>query len=220
MAGVKVKICGIREAEALEAAVSAGADFIGLVFYPPSPRHVSLKAAAGLAERARGRIATVALVVDADDALLAAIAREVKPDYIQCHGRETPERVSQIAAMTGRPVIKAFRVRAPEDVAAAEAFAPHIAFPLFDAWVPAEKSGGLPGGSGHAFDWSLLSDFGRPFMLAGGLSPENVAEAIRTTGAAMVDVSSGVERARGVKDPERIAAFVAAAKGAAAGDGR
>ncbi len=210
MAGVKVKICGIRDEEALKAAVTAGADFIGLVFHPPSPRHVSLELAAALAERARGHVAVVALVVDADDVQLAEIARAVEPDYIQCHGRETPARVARIAEMTGRPVIKAFRVRTAVDVAAARAYQSHVAFPLFDAWVPTERSGGLPGGSGHAFDWSLLAGFGQPFMLAGGLTPENVAEAIRVTGAPMVDVSSGVERVRGVKDPARIAAFVAA----------
>lgn len=217
MSGIRVKICGIRDEAALEAAVAAGADFMGLVFYPPSPRHVELEEAAALARLAAGRVAVVALVVNADDALLKAIAREVKPDYIQCHGNETRRRLAAIHALTGCPLIRAFRVRTAQDVAAAEDFADCMAFPLFDAGAPPGGEGGLPGGTGRVFDWRLLRGYGRPFMLAGGLTPQNVGEAIRVTGAPMVDVSSGVEIRRGVKDPDLIAAFVRAARQAAAG---
>lgn len=213
---VRVKICGITDETALEAAIAASADFIGLVFFPPSPRHLDMERAGRLAGLARGRIDIVALTVDADDTLLRDIAEKVRPDYLQAHGRETPARLDAIAAIVRCPLIKAFRVRAAADIAAAESYVPHIAFPLFDAWVEEAASNGLPGGTGHAFDWSLLADRAadRPFMLAGGLTPDNVAAAIATTGAPMVDVSSGVETAPGVKDEEKIRAFVAAAKDA------
>ena len=209
---VKVKICGITGETALNAAMAAGADFIGLVFFPPSPRHVSMARAAELAGMARGKIAITALVVDANDALIREIAEKIRPDYLQLHGSESPGRAEEIAQMAAAPVIKAFRVRAAADVTAAGAYAGVIAFPLFDAWVDEEASKGLPGGTGHAFDWSLLSARAGPFMLAGGLNPQNVAGALRRTGAPMVDVSSGVESARGVKDAAAITAFVKAAK--------
>ena len=212
----RVKICGLKEAGAVTAAVTAGADFIGLVFYPPSPRHVSLEQAAALARRARrlsnGATQVVALVVDADDVALRAIAERVRPDLVQAHGSETPERVRAIAEVTGCDVIRAFRLKKPQDLRQVADFADVIAFPLFDAWHPDAE---LPGGTGRRFDWRWLRNYAGPFMLAGGLTPENVAHAIAVTGAPMVDVSSGVERARGVKDPERIARFIAAAKGAA-----
>ncbi len=211
---VRVKICGIRDEAALEAAMAAGADFIGLVFFPPSPRNVSMEQAARLAAMARGRVKTVALVVDADDELLTAIAREARPDYLQLHGGETPRRVDEISKIVEIPLIKAFRVRDEGDIRAAKDYSPHIAFPLFDAWVSEEDSGGLPGGSGHSFDWRLLKEHSSPFMLAGGLTPRNVAAAIGATGAPMVDVSSGVESSRGVKDAGKIRAFIEAAKGA------
>ncbi len=215
---VKVKICGITGEEALEAAIAAGADFIGLVLFPPSPRHVDMARAAALARAARGRIASVALTVDADDALLRRIAEHVRPDYLQLHGSETPRRVDDISRIVEIPIIKAFRIRNEQDVEAACSFHGKIAFPLFDAWVDEERAQGLPGGTGHAFDWALLSGRagGAPFMLAGGLTPANVAHAVKMTGAPMVDVSSGVERARGIKDPGLIADFVRAARGAAA----
>ena len=213
---VRVKICGITDEAALEAAIAAGADFIGLVFFPPSPRHLDMERAGRLAGLARGRVAIVALTVDADDALLRDIAERVRPDYLQAHGRETPARLAAIAAIVHRPLIKAFRVRAAADIATAQTYAPHIAFPLFDAWVEEAASNGLPGGTGHAFDWSLLADRAadRPFMLAGGLNPDNVAAAIAATGAPMVDVSSGVESAPGVKDAAKIRDFITAAKAA------
>ena len=212
----RVKICGLKEAKAVTAAVAAGADFIGLVFYPPSPRHVSVEQAATLARLARrlgaGATQVVALVVDTDDDMLRAIAEQVRPDLVQAHGTETPERMHAIAELAGCDVIRAFRLKGPQDLRQVADFAGIIAFPLFDAWHPGAE---LPGGMGRRFDWRWLRDYAGPFMLAGGLTPENVAHAIAATGAPMVDVSSGVERARGVKDPEKIARFIAAAKGAA-----
>jgi len=210
---VLVKICGITEPRALNAALDAGADFIGLVFFPPSPRHVELDEAACLAGAARGRARIVALTVDAGDDLLCAISEKVRPDLLQLHGKETPRRMDEISKIMEIPLIKAFRVRDEEDIEAAGAYEDHMTFPLFDAWVDAKKSQGLPGGAGHVFDWSLLRGFNRPFMLAGGLTPQNVAEAIRRTTAPMVDVSSGVESSRGVKDTKKIRAFIRAAKG-------
>ena len=214
---VKIKICGIRDEEALKAAIDAGADFIGLVFFPRSPRHVDMDTAARLAARARGRVSVVALTVDADDALLREIARRVSPDHLQLHGSETPERAYEISKIVESPIIKAFRIRDARDLQAAAAWRERMAFPLFDAWVDPERAEGLPGGTGHVFDWSLLEGWEGDFMLAGGLTPENVAEAVRLTGAPMVDVSSGVEKARGVKDPDRIRAFVDAARAVAGG---
>ena len=206
---VQVKICGIRDEAALQAALAAGADFIGLVFYPPSPRNVSLEEAARLAEAARGRVRIVALTVQADDALLTAIRDAVRPDYVQAHGDEPVERIAEMGQLTGCPVIRAFRLKGPKDLDQVAAFSPHIAFPLFDAW---HDRADLPGGMGKAFDWSWLAAWEGPFMLAGGLTPANVAQAVAETGAPMVDVSSGVERARGCKDPALIAAFVRRAK--------
>ena len=209
----EVKICGLSTPETLDAAVAAGADFIGLVFFPKSPRNVSLEQAAALADRARGRAKIVVLVVDADDALLKAIAENVRPDFIQAHGAETPERVEEIERLTGCPVIKAIRVRDETDIAAAAGFSQAASLILYDAKAPETLGSALPGGNGHAFDWGLLEGERRPaFMLAGGLNPENVAEAIRVTGAPIVDVSSGVESAPGIKDLGLIRKFVEAAK--------
>lgn len=209
----EVKICGLSTPETVDAAVAAGADFIGLVFFPKSPRNVSLEQAAALAERARGKARIVALVVDADDALLSAIAQIVRPDLIQAHGSESPERVAEIEHLTGCPVIKAIRVRDEADIAAAAQFSKAASLILYDAKAPETLGNALPGGNGHAFDWGLLEGESRPaFMLAGGLSPENVAEAIRVTGAPIVDVSSGVESAPGIKDLGLIRKFIEAAK--------
>jgi phosphoribosylanthranilate isomerase len=209
----EVKICGLSTPETVDAAIEAGADFIGLVFFPKSPRNVSLEQAAALAERARGRSRIVALVVDADDALLTAIAETVHPDFIQAHGSETPERVAEIERLTGRPVIKAIRVKDEADIAAAARFSNAASLILYDAKAPETLGSALPGGNGHAFDWGLLEGGHRPaFMLAGGLNPENVEAAIRVTGAPMVDVSSGVESAPGIKDLWLIRKFVEAAK--------
>jgi phosphoribosylanthranilate isomerase len=210
---VQVKICGLSTADTMNAALANGADFVGLVFYPPSPRYVTPAKAAPLAAMARGRARIVALVVDANDALLKDIADAVKPDYFQLHGNETPERVSAIKALTGKPIIKAIRVGGPEDVSLATGFVDVADMILFDTKAPASLKNALPGGNGIPFDWSLLEGK-RGFMLSGGLNPANVAEAIRVTGAPMVDVSSGVESAPGKKDSALIAKFIEAAKAA------
>ena len=212
---VEVKICGLSTPETMDAALDAGADFVGLVFFPKSPRNVSLEQAAMLAARARGRAKTVTLVVDADDALLSAIAAQVDPDLFQAHGSETPARIAEIARLTGKPVIKAIRVHDDADIAAAAQFSTVASLILYDAKAPETLGNALPGGNGHAFDWALLEGRQRPaFMLAGGLTPENVAQAIRVTGAPVVDVSSGVETAPGVKDIGLIRKFIEAAKAA------
>lgn len=212
---VEVKICGLSTPATLVAALDAGADYVGFVFYPKSPRDVSLGEAKLLASLARGRAKIVTLVVDADDELLSAIVDWVQPDLIQAHGAETPERIAEIARLTGKPVIKAIRVKDDADIAAAAAFSGVASLILYDAKAPETLGNALPGGNGHAFDWGLLEGGKRPaFMLAGGLTPENVAEAIRVTGAPVVDVSSGVESAPGVKDIALIRKFIEAAKSA------
>ncbi len=209
---VKVKICGVRTPAILDAAAGAGADYVGLMFFPKSPRNVGLDEAAALAAAARGRVRTVAVMVDPDDALVDAVVEQVRPDALQFHGSETPERVAAIKARTGLAVIKAIHVGEAADVARADAYeaVDHI---LYDA--KAKPGAPLPGGNGVAFDWSVLAGARAPFALSGGLAPDNVAEAIRQTGAAMVDVSSGVETAPGVKDADLVTQFIAAARGAA-----
>ena len=210
---IGVKICGIRTPADLEAAIAAGASHCGLVFYPPSPRSLSLADAAALSRLGRGRVTMVALTVNADDALLAAIAGEVAPDMIQLHGQESPERTVRIREITGRPLIKAVSVAEPGDVAAADAWLEAADLILFDAKPPLRPSA-LPGGNGLSFDWSLLAGVrGRmQFALSGGLTPDNVAEAIAATEPMLVDVSSGVETAPGQKDAQLIRRFVAAAR--------
>lgn len=208
----EVKICGLSTPAMVDAALRAGADFIGFVFFPRSPRSVSVERAAELAAPARGKARIVALVVDADDATLLEINRVLNPDLFQAHGTETPERVAEIRALTGKPVIKAVSVATAEDVAAAENYASSAVLIHYDAKT---VEGPLPGGNGIAFDWSLLKgETKRDFILAGGLTPENVAEAISLTGAAIVDVSSGVEIAPGIKDPDLIRKFIEAARSA------
>lgn len=209
---IGVKICGLRTPEAMAAALAAGADMVGLVFFPPSPRHVSLEAAAELARLARGRAKIVALTVDADDALLKAIVEAVKPDILQLHGSESPERVAAIRKRFGIAVMKAIKVATAEDAAVALDYAGKADLVLYDARPP--KGAVLPGGNGVAFDWHALEGVREalPFMLSGGLNPANVALAIRATGATMVDVSSGVETAPGVKDNQLIAQFVSAVR--------
>jgi len=208
---VEVKICGLSTPETLDAALAAGADFVGLNFYPGSPRNVSTEQAKALANRARGKARIAAIVVDADDRSLTAIDDAVQPDYFQAHGDETPERVAAIKELTGKSVIKVIRVREAADIAQASAYAGKAAFIFYDAKTPA---GALPGGMGISFDWQLLRGMEGRFMLGGGLTPANVAEAIRISGAAMVDVSSGVESATGIKDIGLIRKFIEAAKGA------
>ena len=206
---VEVKICGLSTPETLEAALDAGADFIGLMFFAKSPRNVSLHQAAELADRARGRARVVTVTVNADDALLDAIANTVRPDLIQAHGEESPERLAAMTKLTGIGVYKVLKVRTIAHVAKAKDFAASP-FVMFDALPP--EGAVLPGGNGLAFDWTILKAVGHPFMLAGGLNPGNVAQAIRVTGADMVDVSSGVESAPGTKDVALIRKFIEAAK--------
>ena len=209
-----VKICGLSTPETLAAALDAGAERIGLVFFPASPRNVDLGRAAALAAQARGRAAIVALTVDAEDNLLSAVVEAVSPDMLQLHGHESPARSAAVRARFGRPVAKAIGVSTAAEVAGALAYAASADEILFDAKPP--KGAALPGGNGVAFDWRLLAglDLPVPFMLSGGLGPRNVGEALRLTRAPAVDVSSGVETAPGVKSPELIAAFIRAARGA------
>jgi len=210
---VDVKICGLKTEAALEAALSGGADYVGLVFHVQSPRNLDLETARRLAEKARGRAKIVTLLVDPDDAQLAEIIRVVDPDVIQLHGSETPERVAEIAKRFKRPVMKAVKVATPADAEAAFAYSAADVI-LFDAKAPEGRAGALPGGNGVAFDWQVLEGVrGKlAYMLAGGLTPLNVGEAIRRTGANAVDVSSGVESRPGEKDAELIRRFLRAAK--------
>jgi len=213
-----VKICGLKTPDALETAIAAGASHCGFVFFPPSPRYVLPEDAAGLARQARGKIRTVALMVDLADDEIAHIVTTVEPDMIQLHGSEPPERVAQIRSIHGRPVIKSVSVGKPGDADRASDYREAADLILFDAKPPADGSSELPGGNGLPFDWRLLNTVSRqtPFMLSGGLTPDNVRDAIALTGAAIVDVSSGVESAPGVKDTDLIRKFVAAAKAGAA----
>lgn len=211
----RVKICGLSTADALAAALDAGADWIGLVRFPKSPRHVDLDTARTLSGLARGRAGRVVLLVDPGDATLAAAVAAIDPDLIQLHGSESPERVAAIRHLTGRPVMKALGIAGPADLDRVPAYARVADRLLLDA-KPAPGAA-LPGGNGCAFDWDLLAgtDLPRGWMLSGGLDADTVAAALARTNAAAVDVSSGVESAPGVKDPARIAAFVAAVRAAA-----
>lgn len=209
---VKVKICGVRTPAILDAAVSSGAGLVGLVLFAKSPRHLTVSEARALALAARGRVRTVAVVVDPDDALVDTVADDIRPDILQLHGHESPERVAAIAQRTGLPVFKAIAVSAGTDVAAASAYAQAADRIVFDAKAP--PGAALPGGNGVAFDWSLLAAAPRPFALSGGLDASNVADAIRLTDASLVDVSSGVETAPGEKDAGLIAAFIQAVRSA------
>lgn len=210
---VKVKICGVRTPAILDAAVSAGADYIGLVFFAKSPRNLGLDEAGALANAARRRIGTVAVMVDPDDALIDQVAGIVRPDLLQLHGRETPERVAAIKARASLPVMKAISVAGPADVPAASAYAGIADEILFDA--KASPDATLPGGNGIPFDWRALAAARPPFAVSGGLNSGNVGEAIRLTGPAMVDVSSGVETAPGVKDETLIEGFIQVVRSAA-----
>jgi phosphoribosylanthranilate isomerase len=210
--GVLVKICGINSREAAEAALRAGADFAGLVFFERSPRHLSFDQAAVLARLLRGRTRIVTLMVEPSDAAVDEVMAAVSPDLIQLHGNESPARAAAIAARSGRPIIKVLAVADSDDVVRAHAYEEAADYLLFDAKVDASAT--RPGGWGAAFDWQLVSGrtFRRPFGLAGGLNPENVARAITVSGAQFVDASSGVEDAPGRKSAEKIAAFVVAAR--------
>ncbi len=207
----QVKICGLSTQDTMNAALDAGANFVGLMFYPTSPRNVSLRQASELARLAQGRALVVTVTVNADNALIKSIAENVGPDFIQAHGDETPDRIAEITRMTGIAAYKVLKVRALEHMAKAADYKASR-FMMYDAMPP--EGAVLPGGNGLAFDWTILKEAARPFMLAGGLTPENVGEAIRVTGAAMVDVSSGVETSPGVKDAKLIAKFIEAARAA------
>jgi phosphoribosylanthranilate isomerase len=208
---VKVKICGVRTREIVDTAVDAGADYIGLVFFPRSPRHLELEAAQKLAEAALGRIETVAVTVDPDDALIDRLLATVRPNLLQLHGSETPDRVAAIRARFDLPIIKAIGVSSANDVAKAADYRGIADLILFDTKAPAGSD--LPGGQGRRFDWSVLSRLSAesPFALSGGLDPDNVWEALAITGASMVDVSSGVERAN-EKDEYLVRRFIQSAK--------
>jgi phosphoribosylanthranilate isomerase len=205
---LSVKICGLSTPETLDAALHAGADLVGFVRFPASPRHVDLHRGRTLSRRARGRATRVALLVDPDDAALDEAIEALDPDLLQLHGGETPERVLAIRARFGRPVMKAVGIAEPADLAAVGHYAAADRI-LLDAKPPRDV-GALPGGNGLAFDWRLLAslDLDERFMLSGGLTPETVAAAVALTGIRAVDVSSGVETKPGEKDPVRIAAFV------------
>lgn len=209
---ILVKICGLTDPGSVDAAVEAGADMIGLVFFPPSPRNLSLHQGAALAAQARGKAEIVALTVDADDALIEAIAGEVQPDAIQFHGSETPERLIDVRRRTGLATSKAVGVAVRGDLARCAQYDRAADRLLLDGKPPVEAT--RPGGNAARFDWELLAGFdpGLPWLLSGGLDADNVAEAIRVTGATAVDVSSGVERAPGIKDADRIRAFIAAVR--------
>ena len=207
-----VKICGLRTPEALDTALHAGADMVGFVFFPPSPRHVDFAAAGELGRRVEGRALKVALSVDADDEWLAASIEALAPDLLQLHGKEAPERVLAVKARFRLPVMKAIAVETRADLACVPEYAEVADRFLFDARAPREAT--RPGGLGKPFEWRLLKNLDPrvPFMLSGGLNRDNVAEAIEITGALGVDVSSGVERAPGEKDPDLIRDFVRAAR--------
>jgi phosphoribosylanthranilate isomerase len=205
------KICGITTPEALDAAIEGGARFVGFVTYSRSPRFLSMDKLAALAARARGRVETVLVTVNADDAHLVAATNAARPDWIQLHGSESLQRAAEVRPFARRGLIKAVGVARRDDLQTIAPFEPVVDMFLFDAQAP---SGAAPGGNALAFDWRLLAGFQaqRPWLLAGGLTPANVREAIRLSGADLVDVSSGVETAPGLKDPLLIAQFLAAAE--------
>ncbi|MHA7775610.1 phosphoribosylanthranilate isomerase [Roseibium sp. M-1] len=213
MSDIKVKICGLSTEDTMAAALDAGADMVGLMFFPKSPRHVSLSNAARLADMARGRAEIVAVTVNMDLDGLSRINELVRPDTFQFHGQEPPEALAAAKVMQGTKAIKAVSVAERADLEEAQYYAIVADRLLLDAKPP--KGSELPGGNGVSYDWTLLKDLDlkKPFMLSGGLDPDNVTEAIRQSGVREVDVSSGVEREKGVKDSDLIRAFLAAAKG-------
>ena len=207
-----VKICGLRTPEALDAALESGADLVGFVFFPPSPRHLGPEGARMLGERVKGRAGKVALTVDANDETLLGIVEALQPDMLQLHGKETPDRVVAVRTRFGLPVMKALPIAERADLSPIREYALVADRLLFDARPPKEAT--RPGGLGRRFDWMLLAGVnpGVPYMLSGGLDAGNVAEALRITRAPGVDVSSGVESSPGVKDPNKIREFVRAAR--------
>ncbi|MBK1665823.1 phosphoribosylanthranilate isomerase [Rhodospirillum rubrum] len=216
MSGTLIKICGLTDEDGVDAAVEAGVDMIGFVFFDPSPRDLDPARAAelldGVPHAEEGGPLRVGLFVDADDATLEAVFAGVRLDVLQFHGEESPERVEWARLEYGLPVIKALPIASAADLERAALYAEVADYLLFDARPPAGAD--RPGGHAQTFDWSLLAGFSAPvpWLLAGGLTPENVAEAIRVSGATAVDVSSGVETVRGIKDPERVGAFVKAVR--------
>jgi phosphoribosylanthranilate isomerase len=207
-----VKICGLSTRETLDVALDVGADMVGFVFFPPSPRHLSLETARDLGRQVKRRASKVALTVDAEDATLANIVEALQPDILQLHGSETVARLRDIKQKFGLPVMKALAVETPADLAALPGYAAIADRILFDARAPRDAT--RPGGLGAVFDWRVLEnlDLKLPFMVSGGLHAENVAEAVRVTRAGGVDVSSGVEGTPGIKDPGMIRAFIRAAR--------
>jgi phosphoribosylanthranilate isomerase len=209
-----VKICGLSTRETLDVALEAGADMVGFVFFPPSPRHLALETARELGRQAKGRAVKVALTVDADDATLENIVETLQPDILQLHGKETVARVRDVKQRFGLAVMKVLAVETAADLAPLAGYAAVSDRILFDARAP--KGATRPGGLGAVFDWHLLEklELDLPFMVSGGLNADNVAEAVRVTRAGGVDISSGVERSPGIKDPELIRAFIRAARAA------
>jgi len=211
---VSAKICGISTLTAAEAAIADGAAFLGLIHFARSPRHLELNEMAGLVRSLRDRghtLPLVSVVVDPDDETLAVLHETVRPDLIQLHGKETPERTARIAAK-GFHVIKALSIGEEADLETAAAYEPHVDYLMFDAKTPKEAP--MPGGLGIRFDWTLMTGYRgeKPWFLAGGLTSDNVGEAIRQSGARLVDTSSGVESAPGIKDPELISRFLTTVK--------
>ncbi len=208
---ISVKICGLTDAAAVKAAVDGGAAMCGFVFFPASPRNLTPKEAAELTKGVPEGVIRVGLTVDADDALLAEIASVAKVDMLQLHGSETPERTNEVRERFGLPVMKVLPVRGSGDLAAAEAYEGVADRLMFDAKPPEDAT--RPGGNARPFDWRLLRDrtFALPWLLAGGLTAENLAQAVKASGAVAVDVSSGVEDAPGVKNVDKLRAFLAAA---------
>jgi len=213
-----VKICGLSTPETLDAALGAGADMVGFVFFPPSPRHLQFDVARALGQRVRGRAQKVALTVDADPAFLQSIVEALGPDILQLHGAESVAQITAIRRKFGLPVMKAVPIAVKEDLARIGTYATVADRLLFDARAPRDAT--RPGGLGNTFDWHLLKNVrsGVPFMLSGGLDATNIVDALRITRATGIDVSSGVERAPGVKDVDKMIAFVRAARRAAAQD--
>lgn len=209
---VEIKICGLKTPDALDAALEAGVEFVGFVFFPPSPRHLGFEAARTLAARVGSRARKVALSVNADNDWLAASVEALKPDLLQLHGRETPERVAAVRTRFRLPVMKALPIETRADLSPIRLYSRVADRLIFDGRPP--RNATRPGGLGRSFDWTLLAGInpGIPYMLSGGLDADNVAEALRVTAAPAVDVSSGVERAPGVKDPDKIRSFVRAVR--------
>ena len=213
-----VKICGLSTPETLDAALDAGADMVGFVFFPPSPRHLQFDVARALGQRVRGRAQKVALTVDADPAFLQSIVEALGPDILQLHGAESVAQITAIRRKFGLSVMKAVPIAVKEDLVRIGTYATVADRLLFDARAPRDAT--RPGGLGNTFDWHLLKNVrsGVPFMLSGGLDATNIVDALRITRATGIDVSSGVERAPGVKDVDKMIAFVRAARRAAAQD--